>query len=68
MKMSEKDILRLHEIAITIQQLKAETRLILLNDMDRTLAERQARAEEIYKANYPQWLKDDYNANNKVAS
>jgi hypothetical protein len=66
--MSEKDMLRLHEIAITIQQLKLETRLILLNDMDRTLAERQARAEEIYKANYPQWLKEAYNANNIITS
>jgi len=50
---------RFQEIEITIQQLKAEqTRLILLDDMAKTLSERQTKAEEIYKTNYPQWLKE----------
>jgi len=50
--MKQEDVARLKEIAQAIEALRDEAKSILLADMARTLPQRQAYAEEMYKKNY----------------
>lgn len=56
--MDKENLERLRAYNSTIEQLRERARQVCLDELAKTLPERQARAVEIYKANQPQWYKE----------